>query len=64
MARAPDRDADGRRMTSQDSRRSKVICWAVALLVGAADLAVFFWMDGPARLAGDNGSGRYWARQR
>ena len=47
-------------MVSREIRRSIVKCCALVLLVGAADLALFFWLDGPARLALNDGIERYW----
>ena len=47
-------------MTSRELRRTTIACSALALLIGAADLALFLWLDGPARVMLDDNDARYW----
>src|SRR5689334_8784182 len=47
-------------MTSRELRRTQIRCWALVLLIGAADLALFLWIDGPARLMLHDNDARYW----
>jgi uncharacterized protein DUF3592 len=47
-------------MTWRELRRTTIACWALALMIGAADLGLFLWLDGPARVMLDNNDERYW----